>query len=77
VLKIPAEIKSRRESSGDDFGIRKLTPLAILMADGFQQIVRDTVERDNVVEQNLLQCLKWSSTRGDFVFFKELYKLLD
>ena len=69
-FKIVPEVKRSRKRGSNNFGIRKLAPLVILMANSFEQVVRDTVERDNIVYYDPLLNSIGVGSEGIFSFSK-------
>jgi hypothetical protein len=74
VFKVATEIKGRCKSSCNDFCVRKFASWVISMADSFKQIVRDTVERDNIVEPDPLLNSIGVGSEGIFSFSKSFAK---
>jgi hypothetical protein len=69
-FEIAAEVKSRRKSGGDNFGISNLASAIISMTSSFQQVISDTVKRDNIVEHDPLLNSIGVGSEGIFSFSK-------
>jgi hypothetical protein len=73
-FEIAAEEKRGSESGRQNFGIGQFAAAILAVANSLQQIVRDTVERDNIVEHDPLQNSIGVDSEGIFSFSKSFAK---